>query len=939
MLHDAKQALLDGLTPVLAMNLEILERAARSNKLLEETQRQAAALEQQAGELEAQKAAIQATETWYRGIIESAPDGLLVVDEHGLITITNPRLLEIFGYTDAELVGQPVELLVPMAQRHGHPERRQGFMREGAARQMGKANMQLMGLRKDGSEFAVEVGLSRLPSLGGRGECVCTSVRDITDRRRAEQELLMAKETAEEATKAKSNFLANMSHEIRTPMNAIIGMSHLALQTPLDKKQRNYIEKVHRSGENLLGIINDILDFSKIEAGKMVMEVVDFRLEDVMDNLANLVGLKADDKELELLFNVDAKVPTALRGDPLRLGQILINLGNNAVKFTEHGEVVVGVETVSEVGSEASLHFWVRDTGIGMTPEQCARMFQSFSQADASTTRRYGGTGLGLAISKNLVEMMDGRIWVESAPGRGSTFHFEVRFGVQSAPQPRRMYRADELLGTRVLVVDDNASAREILSTMAKSFGLEVDVARNGAEALRMAAQADQKQLGYDVVLMDWKMPEMDGVEAMRRLKSEALNRSPTVIMVTAYGREEALNAAQLQGVAPPTVLTKPVTPSTLLEAVAEALGKDRLVETRAVEKADTHAQALAQLAGARLLLVEDNDLNQELALDLLADAGISVVCAENGQLALDTLAADADFDGILMDCQMPVMDGYTATEAIRRNPAWKGIPVIAMTANAMAGDREKALASGMVDHIPKPLNVSVMFTTIARWVKPGAHRAKRAVASPPSPAAGFPELPGIDTARGLATTANKPALYRRLLLKFRAGQAQFGAQFAAALNNDADPSAAQRLAHTLKGTAGNIGALELEAIAAKLEAACQPGHPAAEADAPLAQVLLALAPVLAGLDALVADEHEAPPAETPSVPGAASSPALQAGLDRLSRLLVQGDADATDLADELLALAAGGPQAQALRRVSKALADFDFDAAQAALGQLEARS
>ncbi|WP_077033852.1 response regulator [Pelomonas sp. KK5] len=1031
------QSLLDGLAPVLAMNLEILERASRSNRLLEETQRQSL-------ELEAQTAAVQATESWYRGIIEAAPDGLLIADGQGLIQMVNRQLEQMFGYAHGELIGQPIERLVPEHARPGHPQRRQGFMREGGTRAMTARDEVLQGLRKDGTLFPVDVGLSRLPALGGRGDCVCASVRDvsarlaakreladsaerldfalrggklglwdwdvpasfsrvseiwagmlgytldevldehgsaaaawrrllhpddaasaeqhfihciedpelaeyeaqfrlrnkagdwrwilslgraterdaqgralrmvgihqdITERKLLQDEMARAKEAAEEATRAKSEFLANMSHEIRTPMNAIIGMSHLALQTPLDKKQRNYIEKVHRSGENLLGIINDILDFSKIEAGKLALETADFRLEDVLDHLANLVGLKADDKGLELLFRVDAEVPTALRGDALRLGQVLVNLGSNAVKFTERGEVVLSIALASSDGQQAELHFQVRDTGIGMTPEQCGRLFQSFAQADASTTRRYGGTGLGLAISKNLVEAMQGRIWVESTPGSGSTFHFVARFGVQAEPRPRRMVRADELLGTRVLVVDDNASAREILSGMAHSFGLEVDVAREGAEALRMTADADRRALPYDVILMDWRMPGMDGVETMQRLGEAHLSRAPTIIMVTAYGREDALGAAEQRGVRPRVVLTKPVTASTLLEAVGEALGITRLVETRASEKAGSQAEAVRQLAGARLLLVEDNELNQELALDLLRDAGITVVCASNGQEALDLLARDAAFDGILMDCQMPVMDGYTATERIRGNPAWQRLPVIAMTANAMAGDREKALAAGMVDHVPKPLDVDTMFATIARWVKPSAAAT----------------LPGIDTRRGLATAGGKAELYQRLLHKFRNGPAaRFEAEFAAARADAGDPQAAQRLAHTLRGTAASIGAMGVAEVAGRLETAAAPGGDPALLAAPLAELLETLAPVLAGL-ADLADEAATARVTSDPPPG-------DTELERLAGMLAEGEVDAGELAEALLERARDPALRQRLEDVNRALGDFDFERALKAL-------
>jgi two-component system sensor histidine kinase/response regulator len=743
------------------------------------------------------------------------------------------------------------------------------------------------------------------------------------------EDLEEAKQNADAASKAKADFLANMSHEIRTPMNAIIGMSHLALQTELNAKQRNYVEKINRSAQNLLGILNDILDFSKIEAGKLAMERIDFRLEDVMDNLANLVGMKAEDKGLELLFAAAPDIPTALVGDPLRLGQILVNLGNNAVKFTEKGEIVIGIERVESTDAAIELHFWVRDSGIGMTPEQSAKLFQAFSQVDASTTRKFGGTGLGLAISKQLVEMMEGRIWVESEAGKGSAFHFHARFGLQNTPIPRRTFRADELHGVRVLVVDDNASAREILSTMAKSFGLEVDVAQDGQQALEMIAAAEKQTRAYNLALMDWQMPRMDGVECVRRLQEDHLSHVPAVIMVTAYGREEAMGAAEEHGVLLKSVLAKPVTPSTLLEAIGVALGKGVVTEAHVHGKVDNTEDTMRQLAGTRVLLVEDNEMNQELAQELLQNAGMEVVLANHGQEALDILAKDAAFAGILMDCQMPVMDGYTATREIRKRPVFKDTPIIAMTANAMAGDREKVIEAGMNDHIAKPLDVNQMYATLARWIAPknGPAAGAGGVAAPsaaPAPLSAdtLPDLPGIDKGAGLSTTMGNTKLYTRLLIKFRDSQAGFAELFRSA-QADADPTAATRCAHTLKGTAGNIGARGVQAAAGDLERACKDGAPQETVRALLDRTLAELSPVIAALERVSAGETAPAMAAT-----ALDMAKVRPLLDRLAAQLADADAEASDTAEQLQTLAQGAPLAKTLQKVVAAIAEYDFDAA-----------
>ncbi|MGB3635393.1 MAG: PAS domain S-box protein [Rubrobacteraceae bacterium] len=762
----------------------------------------------------------------FRAIFEQAAMGISIATPERILVETNRAYQEMVGYSRDELVGKPIAELT-------HPDdisEDEGLNEELLGGEVDRYQREKRYVCKDGRAIWVRPTITTVKDAEEQPLFLIGMVEDITERKRSQSELEKAKEAAESANRAKSEFLANMSHEIRTPMNGVIGMSDLLMDTNLDAEQREYVGTVRSSGETLLTLINDVLDFSKIEAEKVELENIIFDLRTSVEDTAVMLAERAHGKGLQIASLVDYDVPTALQGDPGRLRQILTNLLGNSIKFTEEGEVLLKAELSEETEEAAVVRFEIRDTGIGMDREQQEHLFESFVQADASTTRRYGGTGLGLAISKRLVELMGGEIWVESEPGGGSTFCFTARFEKISTEAPSGPRPRADLRGLKALIVDDNATNRTVLRHQITPWGMRVDDAREGAEALDKLRSAAENGEPYDLALLDMQMPKMDGLELARAIKQNPSISKTRLVLVTSMGQRGDAEEAHSAGIE--AYLTKPVRQSQLYdmlsivmgatEAEAEPSDDNRpLVTTHTLKEAEGRSRA-------RLLLAEDNEVNQKVAVRTLEKLGYRVDVSDDGAEAVEAVSR-ADYAAIVMDVQMPNMDGYAATVEIRRRESEEGghIPIIAMTANALQGDREKALEAGMDDYIAKPVRAEELREVLGRWVS---------VEEEPA----FGENPGESNGASInENSALDPAVIESLEELEEDGEQSMLAELAGMFLENADTclgairkavdeddtSSVREAAHNLKGSSGSIGAGRIHEICARLQEIAESGE------------------------------------------------------------------------------------------------------------------
>ncbi|WP_051261919.1 PAS-domain containing protein [Desulfovibrio inopinatus] len=745
--------------------------------------------------------------------IDSIDAGLIMFDATMRVVVLNRKYKDLYPEADDILKpGVPYENILRVLYRKGRYEQTEEAEEQFIAFRLA-AMKDISGYERQ-LPSGIWVSVSRHPTREGG---VVALHHDISELKAIQQDIKSAKEAAESANQAKSEFLARMSHEIRTPMNAIIGMARLALRTQLTPKQYDYIAKIKTSGNALLTIINDILDFSKIEAGKMTIERVPFELDDVLINLSNIISLSAADKGLEIVFDVDPQIPTSLVGDPLRLGQILINLASNAVKFTHQGEIVVSVSMKQKDEDSVLLRFAVRDTGIGLSDDQQSRLFQSFSQADESTTRKYGGSGLGLAICKRLVDLMGGTIGVESQFGQGSTFFFTAAFS-RTTQQQQMPEVPRDLRSLHILVVEENVTTQEVLQKYLTSFGFLVTSVDSVSQMHEALSLATEQQHPVDIVFMAWGVDGFDDVDISAPTDLPGKQDHPAYIgLASAKDREHMLEYIEKHNAHHLITLTKPVSQSDLFDAIMEVFGRSERRSIRGLAGLAQKEVDVTSIRDSKLLLVEDNPINQQVALEILHNAGFDVDIADNGRRAIEAIQNNT-YEAVLMDVQMPELDGFDATRAIRREEGKEQLPIIAMTAHAMAEDRNKCLEAGMNDYVTKPIDPDELFSALLRWI-PARTPQHAIIPEKPAVSSSMPVLDGIDVNDAMRRLSGNADLFQRLLVDFVSQFHDAPSKLQEMLDTQ-DTASLARFAHTLKGVAGNIGAKHLQDAATNLEVA-----------------------------------------------------------------------------------------------------------------------